>query len=198
MSNIFQLSDEYRQLMMEIEDNEGDLTPDLEQRLKINEENFANKMDAYANIIALKSGDIQVIKDEVTRLGALQKTKEKNIEKLKNIMIEAIKLYGTTGKTGNKTYKTTLHSYWTVNLEKLKIADDAIIPNSYKKYTVSGTLSDDDKEELNVLISDSDLDVKLNYTEGIELEKLKHAVRDSGVKIEGVELDKDACYIRIK
>ena len=46
---LYEINEEYLGILAQIEDNEGELTPELEQALAINEENHAAKLEAYGN-----------------------------------------------------------------------------------------------------------------------------------------------------
>lgn len=102
MANIYQISQELLNIFDIIEENDGELTPELEEQLSITRESFNEKIKDYGNVIKILQNDIAEIKNEKVRLNDLQKSKEKTIERLKNIMIEAIELFGDTAKTGSK------------------------------------------------------------------------------------------------
>lgn len=102
MSNIYQLEQELLSIFYEIEDNGGELTPELEEKLSITQESFNTKIKDYTNVVKQLQNDIVAIKEEKERLNNLQKSKEKTIERLKTIMIEAIEKFGDTSKTGGK------------------------------------------------------------------------------------------------
>lgn len=102
MANIYQISQELLNIFDIIEENEGELTPELEEQLAITRESFNEKIKDYGNVVRMLQNDIAEIKNEKARLSDLQKSKEKTIERLKTVMIEAINLFGDTNKNGNK------------------------------------------------------------------------------------------------
>lgn len=102
MSNIFQIKQELLAIFDESEENGGELTPELEEQLVITQESFKDKIKDYANVVKILQNDIVDIKAEKARLNDLQKSKEKTIERLKAIMVEAIEMFGDTTKTGGK------------------------------------------------------------------------------------------------
>lgn len=102
MSNIFQIKQELLAIFDELEENGGELTPELEEQLNITQESFKDKIKDYANVVKILQNDIVDIKAEKARLNDLQKSKEKTIERLKAIMVEAIEMFGDTTKTGGK------------------------------------------------------------------------------------------------
>ena len=102
MANIYQIKQELLSIFDELEENGGELTPELEEQLNISQEEFKDKIKSYSNVIKMLENDITNIKEEKVRLSDLQKSKEKSIERLKNIMIESIELFGDTTKSGSK------------------------------------------------------------------------------------------------
>ncbi|AXF52214.1 MAG: hypothetical protein [crAssphage sp. isolate ctcc615] len=102
MANIYQISQELLSIFDELEENGGELTPELEEQLNITQEEFRDKIKSYSNVVKMLENDIIDIKAEKARLNDLQKSKEKSIERLKKIMADAIELFGDTTKSGNK------------------------------------------------------------------------------------------------
>lgn len=123
MANIYQISQELLNIFDIIEENEGELTPELEEQLTITRESFNEKIKNYGNVIKMLQNDIAEIKNEKDRLNDLQKSKEKTIERLKTIMIEAIDLFGDSNKNGNKfvdygTGKISIRSTQAVEIDE--------------------------------------------------------------------------------
>ena len=102
MANIFQISQELLDIFDELEENGGDLTPELEEQLTITQEEFKDKIKSYSNVVKMLENDIVDIKAEKARLNDLQKSKEKSIERLKKIIADAVEIFGDTTKSGGK------------------------------------------------------------------------------------------------
>lgn len=102
MANIYQISQELLSIFDELEENGGELTPELEEQLNITQEEFRDKIKSYSNVVKMLENDIIDIKAEKARLSDLQKSKENSIERLKKIMADAIELFGDTTKFGSK------------------------------------------------------------------------------------------------
>ena len=102
MANIYQIKQELLAIFDELEENGGELTPELEEQLNISKEEFRDKIKSYSNVVKMLENDITDIKEEKARLSDLQKSKEKSIEKLKKIMVESIEMFGDTTKSGSK------------------------------------------------------------------------------------------------
>lgn len=102
MANIFNIQQDLLNIFDELEENGGELTPELEEQLNITQEEFKSKIKSYANVVKMLENDIIDIKAEKARLSSLQESKEKTIERIKKIMAEAIELFGDSTKSGGK------------------------------------------------------------------------------------------------
>lgn len=100
--NIYQIQQNLLDIFEQIEENEGDITPELEEQLAISQDEFKSKVKSYADVIKQLELDLAGIKEEKARLDNLKKSKEKTIERLKKIIIDAIELFGDTTKAGAK------------------------------------------------------------------------------------------------
>ena len=102
MRNIYEIQQELLSIFYELEENGGEITPELEEKLNITQETFRDKIRDYSNVVRQLQNDIINIKAEKDRLNNLQKSKEKTIERLKSVMTEAIEQFGDTSKAGSK------------------------------------------------------------------------------------------------
>lgn len=123
MTNIYQIKQELLAIFDELEENGGELTPELEEQLNITQEEFRDKIKSYSNAVKMLENDIIDIKAEKARLNDLQKSKEKTIERLKKIMIDAVELFGDTTKSGCKyldfgTGKVSIRNTQVVEVEE--------------------------------------------------------------------------------
>lgn len=123
MANIYNIQNELLDIFNEIEENEGELTPELEEQLNITQEEFRDKIKSYSNVVKMLENDIIDIKAEKARLNDLQKSKEKTVERLKKIMINAVELFGDTTKSGSKyidfgTGKVSIRNTQVVEVEE--------------------------------------------------------------------------------
>ena len=102
MASIFNIQQDLYAIFNSIEENEGALTPELEEALTIKREEFSTKIQGYVAYIKQLELDNKGIKEEIARLKDLQKSKEKTIDNLKKIMAMAINSFGDTNKSGTK------------------------------------------------------------------------------------------------
>lgn len=102
MASIFNIQQDLYSIFDSIEENEGEITPELEKALTIKREEFSTKIQGYVAFIKQLELDNKGIKEEIARLKDLQKSKEKTIDNLKKIMAMAIDAFGDTNKSGTK------------------------------------------------------------------------------------------------
>lgn len=81
--NIFKIQAEYQQIVNELIENGGCLTPELELALQITKDNFHSKSENYAYITKQFDAEMDIIDNEIKRLQQAKKTREKAIERLK-------------------------------------------------------------------------------------------------------------------
>lgn len=113
--NIFEISKEIESVFEELEENGGELTDELEEKLSISQDEFRSKVNAYLSVIRNTESDVECCDKEIKRLQAVKKTKQNSIERLKNTLIWAIDKFGEVSKSGNKyidlgTSKVTIKS----------------------------------------------------------------------------------------
>ena len=100
--NIFNISRELEDIFYQIEENGGEITPELEEKLAITEENLRDKLDGYRRVHSKLISDAKICKEEETRIAKLRKTKENQAERLKDTMLAAVQQFGALGKSGNR------------------------------------------------------------------------------------------------
>lgn len=100
--NIFNIQSDLLEIYEELEDNGGELTPELEAKLEVTQSNFKNKIKGYAEVIKSINADINLCDEEIKRLNALKKSKQGIIDRLTDVCIRAIDMFGDTTKSGGK------------------------------------------------------------------------------------------------
>lgn len=100
--NIYQIKQEFINIFDELEENGGELTDELAEKLAITQEEFKEKAKAYTNAIKLFKQDIESIKLEQKRLKDFADKKQKIIDRLTNILIASIEEFGDAKPSGVK------------------------------------------------------------------------------------------------
>ncbi len=93
MNNIYNITTEFLQLEAELIENGGELTPELEQSLIINKDELQHKSIQYGYVIKSLTDNVDAIDNEIKRLQAIKKTNENAIDRLKDTLSNAMKLY---------------------------------------------------------------------------------------------------------
>ena len=124
--SIFDIDRELYALYDEIEEAGGEITPEMEEKLELNGQEMTNKVKSITNFINKLKADILAIKSETDRLAKLKKSKENTITGLTNLVLFAIKNYGTKDKKGKKwidwgTGKVSIRKSTNVELDDKKI-----------------------------------------------------------------------------
>lgn len=92
--NLFNIKQEYINLVNTIIDNNGELSPELSQALAINESELKEKAINYGYVIRSFEYENDIIDSEIKRLKAIKEQKEKAIDRLKDAVKDAMNLYG--------------------------------------------------------------------------------------------------------
>ena len=92
--SLYDINAEQKALIAQIMDAEGEITPELEEALKITEANRNQKSIAYLEVLAIEKMRISMIDDEVKRLTALKKRGTNTVERLEGNLLEAVKTFG--------------------------------------------------------------------------------------------------------
>jgi hypothetical protein len=129
--NIFEITAKAKELALALES--GELTPDLENELVINQTDLQAKAVDYAYVIKGFEADIDAISNEIKRLSELKKAKENAIDRMKQSVENAFEVYGIT-EVKTPTLKLSLR-----RSESIEVAMAELLPESYlvTKTTVS-------------------------------------------------------------
>ena len=124
MASIYNITAELEDIFLELEENGGELTPELEERLAITQESLKSKLDSYRKAYTVLNLEAESCKKEEQRLAVLRKTKENNAERLKRVMLDAVITYGDLGKSGNKVINLVDSKLYTKNSKCVEIDEN--------------------------------------------------------------------------
>lgn len=123
--SLYQITQEQAELFNFIIEADGEITPDVEESLKINEQNFETKARGYIWMIKKLEADNITIGEEMARLQRIEKRNDKMIDRLKESMKNALIIFGDSKKVDT----------FTLSLRKSKqvdIIDADAIAEEYK------------------------------------------------------------------
>jgi hypothetical protein len=123
--NLFNISKEYFDIINELEELEGELTPDLEERLSITEDQLEGKCIDYGWAIKFVSAEVDTITNEIKRLQERKKAKEKTVERLKTNVTGAMRIF-EKHKIDSPLISLSLRKS-----EAVEIQDENVIPKEY-------------------------------------------------------------------
>jgi hypothetical protein len=92
--SIYNIEQEYLQLAELIQEAEGELTPEVEAALAINQDELTRKAVNYALVIKDLAAESDKIKAEIDRLTKIKKTTDNAAQRMKDAVSTAMKLYG--------------------------------------------------------------------------------------------------------
>lgn len=126
MASIFEIQNDMLRAFQAIEDNDGDITPEIEMALNIGKDNLKNKIKSYVAVVKLLQNDISLIKEETDRLKSLKTNKERTIDWLKSTMIKAIEQFGDIDKKGQKFIDYGLGKVSITNREVAQVDEEDV------------------------------------------------------------------------
>ena len=92
--SLYNINNEYLDLISQVENLEGELTTELENALTINKTELEVKSIAYIEVIKQRESLNERIDNEIKRLQALKKSNDTLVSKLKNNLLNAVNLFG--------------------------------------------------------------------------------------------------------
>ena len=126
--NLFNINEEMFRLHQQIEENGGELTPELEEQLPITEHEREQKCESYVSVIRQLKSKSQLIKDEAKRLLDAARTYDKTVERLEDNLLSSIVQLGAV--------KTNFVSISTRRNKSVEISDDAELPLQYQRVKI--------------------------------------------------------------
>lgn len=162
--SIFAIQKEYADLADQIEANDGELTEELEEILIQNSIDFKKKAASYVGIIKTKENRTLMIDDEIKRLQSLKKSTDNTADKLKTILLNALKLYGVQDKTGCWRYEEMTFNLSTRKSSKCVILgqEELQIALIDKMFSIT---TDEELAELEREVSNECLDINYDPSE---------------------------------
>ena len=124
--SIFNVEADLEAIFMELEDNGGELTPELEERLMITQENFENKVSKYVKAIRYYEDNVSILKGRKKGIDDLLKVRENRVKRLRAVITDAVTRYGVKGKSGNSVLELWDAKLFTRNTEAVELDEKRI------------------------------------------------------------------------
>jgi hypothetical protein len=131
--NIFKIQSEYQQIVTQLIENGGELTPDLELAMQITKDNFHSKSESYGYCIREINYNKEIIEREIERLQKLNRSCNKTIDRLKDNIEIAMNTF-EVDKIETPLIKISFRKS-----ESVEVEDVNNLPALYKVVKVSET-----------------------------------------------------------
>lgn len=128
--SLYHISDEQRRLNAMLEENGGEITPEIEEALAVNETNFVQKAESYGYAILHYKAVVAAVKAEKDRLDAIKKTAENAIARMEERIVAAMQQFDRP-KVEADTLKLSLR-----RSERVVVDDEAKVPADCKTIKV--------------------------------------------------------------
>ena len=133
MLTLYNIEKEYLDLTSEIIENEGELTPELDERLTITKNALEYKANQYAHVIKTLDHEVDAIDKEIERLQAMKKARSNAKDRLKKAVADAMQIFEITeikGEFMKLYFKKT---------EAVVIDDEKLLPSTYQREKITYT-----------------------------------------------------------
>jgi len=144
--SLYHVNEDYISIITEIENAEGEITPEQDKALSINKAELEEKTESYIEAINRKEAYIDRISKELERLGKVKKRQQSSIDRMKGKLIDAVTIFGE--------YDAGLYSVKTQDSKSVSILDESKIP---KQFIVTEEKSKIDKTAIKKAINDGEL-----------------------------------------
>lgn len=124
--SIFNVEADLEAIFMELEDNGGELTPEIEEKLKITQENFEDKVSKYVKAIRYYEDNVSILKGRKKGIDDLLKVRENRAKRLRAVITDAVSRYGIKGKSGNSVLELWDAKLFTRNTEAVELDEKRI------------------------------------------------------------------------
>ena len=128
MDSLYNIEQELLDVIATLEDNGGELTPELEERLIIGQDNLREKLTSYVAVINKMTAQIDACKCEEKRVSSLRKSRENTLDRIKESVLNAVRLFGDATKNGNyvidlDTCRLSTRASSSVNIDEERVND---------------------------------------------------------------------------
>jgi len=130
MKSLYHIESDYLELINQVIEQDGELTPEQEQELSITQQELEVKSIAYVQVIKTTESYISGIEQEIKRLQALKKQNESLVDKLKSNLLNAVNIFGS--------FTAGFHKFGTRKSTSVNVTIEAnALPKEYKTVKVT-------------------------------------------------------------
>lgn len=131
--SLYNIVEEQRYTLAEIEELGGELTPELEEKLTIQANQLEAKSIAYLEVIKTKDNYNELVKQEIKRLQSIVKRNDSITSRLKDNLLNAVKTFGE--------FEVGFNKFGIRKSVSVKVLDDMVnqLPKEYKNVKITET-----------------------------------------------------------
>ena len=126
---LYNITEDYIELLNKIELAEGEISEEVNQQLEINEQQLQTKSIAYLSVIKTKEALTMQIDEEIKRLQALKKHNNNIMKQLKDRLLNAVNLFGA--------FEVGFTKFSTRKSESIIVDDVNSLPKEFKVIKVT-------------------------------------------------------------
>ena len=124
--SLYEISSDIEEIFGKLEENGGELTPEIENSLAIAQDELNDKASKYAMAIQACKMQIDACKKEKQRIDGIKKRNEQSVEYLTEALSNAINKFGQSNKSGNHFLETGFMKLTSVPVTSVDIDQEAI------------------------------------------------------------------------
>lgn len=147
--SLYKIRVEHLQLMQDIEFNEGEITPEIEQALQLTQDEFNDKALSYGLVVKHFDDETTIIEKEIDRLSKMLAQSKKKKELFKQVLSDAMQQFGVE-KIETPTLKLSFRKSESVEVDADQLSND---------YMVEKTTYTPDKNKIKAAIKEG---IKVN------------------------------------
>ncbi len=172
MSSLYNITTEYRLLLEQMYEQDGDFTEEQLALLEINQEQFKEKAEIYCKLIKQLESDSAFAEKELERISAYIQKKNASKDKLKEVLKNALIIFGE---------KDTKKDLWRFEVGTFKLGtrksssveiDEDLIDDKWKEFNIKNRFTKEDvakiADNLGTSIETSITILKTSIKEAIE------------------------------
>jgi hypothetical protein len=148
---LYNILEEHKALLQQIEELDGEVTPDLDEQMNLTKDQFEDKAVSYGYMVKHFEDKSTVIASEIKRLQALQEKSDNRAAWFKFKIAEAMKLFGI-----DEVNKNNLRLFFRKS-KSVVIEDESKIPAEY--LTIIPEQRRPDKVAIKAAIDKMDIEV---------------------------------------
>lgn len=126
--NLYKISQRQQDIERLLEENEGLLTPEIEDLFAKNEQDFVDSAEGSIALMLKLEHDIDNVDKELKRIQNIKKVKENALRNFKESFLNILKRFRNADKNGVWRYETDTYRVSTRKSESVEIIDADKIP----------------------------------------------------------------------